>query len=75
MKAKNPHNNGDGITTPTFYSHISVEELAEQQGVVPVTDLSKLAGDFWPEDESSEEFIWTLRQWRTQVSRDRVENS
>lgn len=51
-------------STQAFYTHISLEELAEQQGVKPVTDPSALAGDFWPEDETAEEFIATLRQWR-----------
>ncbi len=51
-------------STSTFYAHNSVEELARQQGVGPVTDVSVLVGDFWPEDESSEEFIETLANWR-----------
>ncbi len=51
-------------STSTFYVHYSVEELAKQQGVEPVTDVSALAGDFWPQDESSEEFIETLASWR-----------
>jgi hypothetical protein len=50
--------------TATFYVHFSVEELAKQQGVEPVTDVSALAGNFWPQDESSEEFIETLASWR-----------
>jgi hypothetical protein len=50
--------------TQAFYTHISLEDLARQQGVKPVSDPSTLAGDFWPEDEDIEEFIATIRQWR-----------
>ncbi|HET6314513.1 MAG TPA: hypothetical protein VFH60_11820 [Chloroflexia bacterium] len=49
-----------------FYRHTTIEDLAKQQGVEPVTDPSMLAGDFWPEDETAEEFIATLRQWRNE---------
>jgi hypothetical protein len=30
----------------------SLEKLAAQQGVKPVTNFEKLYGDFWPEDEN-----------------------
>ncbi|HSH01653.1 MAG TPA: hypothetical protein VLL52_03980 [Anaerolineae bacterium] len=30
----------------------------------PVVRLEDLFGDFWPEDESIDEFIATVRQWR-----------
>jgi hypothetical protein len=35
-----------------------------EQGTGPILDVSVLHGDFWPEDESSEEFLETLREWR-----------
>lgn len=38
--------------------------LAAEQGVRPIGDLSELAGDFWPEDESIDDFIATVREWR-----------
>jgi hypothetical protein len=43
--------------------HPSVEQLVAQQGTGPVTDLTILRGDFWPEDESIEEFLETLHEW------------
>jgi hypothetical protein len=38
--------------------------LAREQGVGPVTDLKKLAGGFWPEDESTDDLLRSLRAWR-----------
>jgi transcriptional regulator with XRE-family HTH domain len=60
--------NGDdrtGQDTSEFYKEHTVEMLAKEQGVKPITDFNTLLGDFWPEDESIEEFIATLRQWRS----------
>ena len=44
--------------------HPSVEELMAEQGTAPITDVSVLHGDFWPEDESIEDFLETLHEWR-----------
>jgi hypothetical protein len=43
---------------------LTVEELAARQGVKPITDLEALRADFWPEEESVDEFIATVRAWR-----------
>ena len=43
---------------------LDIEELAHQQGVEPVQSLADLRGDFWPEDESVDDFIKTVREWR-----------
>jgi hypothetical protein len=43
-----------------------VLELAEQQGVKPVEKFEDLLGDFWPENESIDDFIATVRQWRAE---------
>jgi len=42
----------------------SIEQLMAEQGTGPITDVSVLHGDFWPEDESVEEFVATIREWR-----------
>jgi hypothetical protein len=42
----------------------SIDELAAQQGVRPVERFEDLLGDFWPEDESIDDFIATVRRWR-----------
>ncbi len=41
-----------------------IETLAKEQGVGPVTDTTTLAADFWPEEESADEFASTVRRWR-----------
>jgi hypothetical protein len=38
--------------------------IAEEQGVKPVERFEDLLGDFWPEDESIDDFVATIRQWR-----------
>lgn len=43
---------------------VDVEAWVKQQGVAPIADPNKLAGDFWPEDESVDDFIAARRQWR-----------
>lgn len=53
-----------GQDTSEFYKRHTVEMLVEEQGVKPIMDPNVLRGDFWPEDESIEDFIKTIRQWR-----------
>ncbi len=43
---------------------LSFEELAEQQGVAPISDFESLIGQPSPQDESAEEFSAMLRTWR-----------
>jgi hypothetical protein len=44
--------------------HPSVEQLMAEQGTGPITDVSVLHGEFWPEEESVEDFLETLHEWR-----------
>jgi len=44
--------------------HPSIERLTSEQGTGPTTDVSALHGNFWPEEESIEEFVATIREWR-----------
>ena len=55
--APRPHN-------ADFFADASVEELAAQQGVLPVANADELRGDFWPEEESADEFVAAVRRWR-----------
>jgi hypothetical protein len=60
---------GDGVedlggTPHPFDSRLDLEALASEQGVEPADDFDALLGDFWPEDESVDEFVATLREWR-----------
>lgn len=41
-------------------------ELAAEQGVPPVYEFDDLLGDFWPEDETADEFVAAVRRWRTE---------
>ena len=50
--------------------HPSVEQLMAEQGTGPITDVSALHGDFWPEEESFVEFMETLHEWRGHVHTD-----
>lgn len=44
--------------------HPTVEELMAEQGTGPINDVTYLQGDFWPEEESAEDFVEALRAWR-----------
>ena len=41
-----------------------MQELMAEQGTEPLTDVSIIHGDFWPEEESIEDFLETLQEWR-----------
>ena len=56
-----------GRPTDAGYSatgHPSFAQLMAEQGTGPITDVSVLHGDFWPEDESIEDFLAILHEWR-----------
>ena len=49
-------------------------ELARQQGVKPIKSIKDLQGDFWPEDESVDEFLeWIHRIRRGELLQDTPE--
>ena len=45
-------------------AHAQIWELARQQGVKPIQDIRQLAGDFWPQSESADEFLSWLQRTR-----------
>lgn len=45
------------------WQDVTLDQLRIEQGVKPLKDLSDLAGD-WPEEDSVDEFIESLRRWR-----------
>lgn len=47
-----------------FDRELTFEELAKQQGVVPIRDFDSLLGTPVRGDESVEEFQTILREWR-----------
>jgi hypothetical protein len=56
----------DKLNDPRFNfdADPSLEEIVAQQGKGPIPDLSVLHGNFWPEDETIEEFLEALHEWR-----------
>ena len=38
-------------------AHARAWELAKRQGVEPIHNIKELQGDFWPEEESVDEFL------------------
>ena len=45
-------------------AHARIWELARQQGVEPIRNIDDLRGDFWPEEESMDEFLSWLSDLR-----------
>jgi len=50
-------------------SWAELEALARAQGAPLAARFEDLLGDFWPEDETADEFIATLREWRREEPR------
>ena len=54
-------------TTPPvaeFFQSKSLDQIIAEQGVKPITDISILYGDFWPEDENLDDFLAAVKEWR-----------
>jgi len=43
----------------------TIEQLVAEQGTRPLS-FDEMLGDFWPEDESVDDFITALREWRSE---------
>jgi hypothetical protein len=52
--------------------HPSIEEFVAEQGTKFPADPAELLGDFWPEEESIEDFLLALHEWRGHNRRDRA---
>jgi hypothetical protein len=50
--------------------HPTVDELIADQGVVFPRDPQDLLGDFWPQEESIDEFLCAVREWRGHTKTD-----
>lgn len=42
-----------------------IEQLVAEQGTRPL-DFEEMLGNFWPEEESADEFLAALREWRNE---------
>lgn len=50
--------------------HPTIAELIDDQRVAFPRDPRDLLGDFWPEEESIDEFLAALRAWRGHTKTD-----
>ncbi|MBI2761951.1 MAG: hypothetical protein HYX51_11070 [Chloroflexi bacterium] len=50
--------------SPSFWAAPTISELATEQGVAPIADPTALLGDFWPSEESVDEFLTARRAWQ-----------
>ena len=58
--------NGDSAPSVSFHgTETSLDRLIAEQGVKPAK-FTDLLGDFWPEDETADDFISAVRSWRAQ---------
>ncbi len=62
-EASNGEGDREGTPRPSN-SNEALEVVAAKQGVKVADDFDALLGDFWPEDESADEFIAALCGWR-----------
>ena len=54
----------------TRRGHPTVEELVSAQGLTFPCDPHELVGDFWPEEESLDDFLAAIREWRGHMKTD-----
>jgi hypothetical protein len=50
--------------------HPTIEELIAEQRIVFPRDPRDLLGDFWPEEESVDDFLTAMREWRGHAKTD-----
>lgn len=50
--------------------HPTIDELIVEQGAVFPRDPRDLLGYFWPEEESVDDFLTALREWRGHAKTD-----
>ena len=62
MAQRNPLEH-DELATPET-ARKELEKIAAELGVQPIIDLDSLRADFWPEDESVDDFVRTVRERR-----------
>lgn len=47
-----------------FDAKTDLETIAAEQGVSVASTFEQLLGDFWPEDETVDQFMASVRAWR-----------
>lgn len=51
-------------SSTSFDARPALEQLAKEQGAPLAVDFDDLLGDFWPEDESVDDFLAARERWR-----------
>ena len=62
MAQRNPIVNDDASAAEAARNEL--ERLAAEEGVLPIADFDSLRADFWPEDESVDDFVRSVRERR-----------
>ncbi len=71
MAQRNPVVREDASTAEI--ARRQLERLADEQGVQRITDFDSLRANFWPEDESIDDFVRTVRERRRDSGRRSLE--
>ena len=71
MAQRNPIVRDDGSASEIARRRL--EKIAAEQGVRPVTNFDSLRANFWPEDESVDDFVRTVRERRRDSERRSIE--
>ncbi len=68
--------NSEELSDDQIKAREKLLRLAEAQGVKPMSwEQLKAMGDLWPEDESIDDFIATLREWRNEERENCLDNN
>lgn len=58
------HNGAAEPSTGFHETQTDLDALVRSAGAAPLTNFDGLVADFWPEDESADDFIASVRGWR-----------
>ena len=53
-----------GSPVTDFWQTMPIEQIVASQQTQPASDISALKADFWPDDESADDFIEFVQQQR-----------
>ena len=65
-----PESMDDLVDRYSRRGHPTIEELLAAQGLTFPRDPGDLIGNFWPEEESIEDFLAAMREWRGHLRTD-----
>ena len=65
-----PESMDDLVERYSRRGHPTIEELLAVQGLTFPRDPGDLIGNFWPEEESIDDFLAAMREWRGHLRTD-----